>query len=118
MKIVQVDATGIRIAASAVQRDRTAVSVSPCGCLEMLRAAFRAAKSAGQAIMDPDGPLRKRPDLERVRGICAACPTLHKGDGLRLWCGEPMRLVEGVACGCLVNLKTRLATEGCPQGKW
>lgn len=83
----------------------------------MVTAGGRAVRAVARSAWRKQ-PLRSEEEVERVRGICAVCPTLHKDGGLRLWCGEPMRLVDGVACGCLVNLKTRLSTEGCPQGKW
>ena len=37
--------------------------------------------------------------------MCHSCPSLKQGK----LCGE---------CGCVVEWKTKLATEVCPLGKW
>jgi len=57
-------------------------------------------------------------ELERARTTCSLCDSLHVDNMKRRWCGRPMRIVDGVSCGCLVDIKTTLVTEHCPQGKW
>lgn len=88
-----------------------------CLCRDKLLAALRAAKAVGKSVL-AGGEIRNGVELERVRSICTACDTRHVDSAGRRWCGQPMMIVPGVSCGCLVDLKTRLFTETCPQGKW
>lgn len=41
---------------------------------------------------------------DRRLEVCKKCPSFEQGKCLR--------------CGCFVDLKARLRTERCPEGKW
>lgn len=61
--------------------------------------------------------------VEARRGLCRGCPARNrtKADGADQesdWCGEPLLAVEGKSCGCVIALKTAVASESCPRGKW
>lgn len=129
MKIVQVDAWGNPITGTnentvvrfmgtrppVVTPNR--VKRTPCRCRDKVKAAIRAAAAVGKSLLE-GGEIRTGDEWERIMTICTACPTLTLDDLQRRWCGPPMIVVEGQSCGCLVNLKTRLVTEKCPQGRW
>jgi hypothetical protein len=49
-------------------------------------------------------------EIERRLGICNACPSFDKdGYGGMGKCN---------VCGCNMEVKTVMATEACPEGKW
>lgn len=49
-----------------------------------------------------------RADKATVTARLAVCGDCEQGAGRRL-CG---------ACGCVIKVKVRLASEACPEGKW
>lgn len=51
--------------------------------------------------------------------ICYRCPQIRFHLGLA-WCGTPVvaALRDGNACGCLLQVKTRVKNQRCPLGKW
>jgi hypothetical protein len=49
-------------------------------------------------------------EIEQRLGICNACPSFDK-DG---YGGSGQCRV----CGCNMEIKTVMATEACPEGKW
>ena len=53
---------------------------------------------------------RTRDEAERCMAICRACPG-------GWFCSDSERCLHP-RCGCFSALKTRLATEGCPEGYW
>lgn len=67
------------------------------------------------------------PKVLKRRAICKACPQYTKNNIARLGkfgrfhsCGKFMHPVEGVSCGCDIELKTLLSKRlvSCPQNKW
>lgn len=52
--------------------------------------------------------------IEERIATCRACPGGHYHDGI---CGE-LAQRTGRTCGCVIALKARLASEGCPNGYW
>jgi tetratricopeptide (TPR) repeat protein len=69
----------------------------------VLRMAFQAAKSLAHFLMS--GLRSVQADVQRQRlRTCAICPH-HTGLRCRI-------------CGCFTNIKTRMAHESCPLGKW
>ena len=50
--------------------------------------------------------------------ICKACPQSQYTFGVGLTCGDFVRPVSGVSCGCKLTWKTALKNQECPQKKW
>lgn len=50
--------------------------------------------------------------------ICRSCPTMRLTSGVGMTCGELMKEVPGVQCGCVIKIKAHLPMFGCPQKKW
>ena len=55
--------------------------------------------------------------------ICRACPKYKRNPIVGPTCGTlaiPEYDKDGkeVACGCILNIKTRMKNKHCPQGKW
>ena len=61
--------------------------------------------------------------IEQRRAICRGCEIAvecAKSPGRKCWCGNPAMVVmgKGKGCGCSIEIKTRVASEICPEGKW
>jgi len=55
--------------------------------------------------------------------ICRACPKYKRNALVGPTCGtlaSPEYDENGkeIACGCILNIKTRMKSKHCPQGKW
>jgi hypothetical protein len=60
--------------------------------------------------------------IEERGAKCRQCPTRVRAsvsvEPPSDWCGQPLLVVPGVSCGCLLVGKTAVASESCPQEKW
>ena len=55
--------------------------------------------------------------------ICRKCPSSKLTPLVGLTCGTLLRPVKDdngneIECGCILNLKTKIKNQRCPQGKW
>lgn len=57
-------------------------------------------------LLNPDRLLDNESIINKRLEICKACPELISAT------------TQCKKCGCLMNLKTRLAEAECPIGKW
>jgi hypothetical protein len=57
-------------------------------------------------------------DPEARMFLCSMCPSSIENRLIGLTCGKLARPVKNETCGCILNLKTKLKEQRCPQGKW
>jgi len=50
--------------------------------------------------------------------LCKTCPQVKYTWGIGLTCGDYMRPISGVSCGCKLTWKCALKKQECPQGVW
>jgi hypothetical protein len=50
--------------------------------------------------------------------LCSMCPSSIENRIVGLTCGKLARPVKNETCGCILNIKTKLKDQRCPQGKW
>lgn len=91
-------------------KERLVVVGKKAGCCGTVANALRAAGRVASAVVAGDG-LKVEPDVKRARHeVCLKCEhltSLNKHTPFQ--CG---------LCNCFIGLKTALATESCPDGKW
>lgn len=69
-----------------------------------LAEAMRKFIQSGAPVMPDDGRKARL-------NLCYSCPLINRLFGID-------KLSECKACGCFIHVKSRMATEHCPIGKW
>lgn len=76
--------------------------------LTMAKNAAKAVGKVAKAAIDGEDKLVTKREAARRMDICSSCDERTiKGDTMMCQ-----------VCGCFLGLKTKLATEACPEGKW
>ncbi len=50
--------------------------------------------------------------------VCRSCPTMKITPTFGMTCGELLKEIPGVQCGCVIKIKAYLPMFDCPQKKW
>jgi hypothetical protein len=76
--------------------------------IDKAKMALETAGDVVQSMAEGNAPLAPEEEQKRRFDLCMGCPSKRDLLG-KIQCSE---------CGCIMNLKTKLAASKCPLNKW